>query len=544
MRWAICAVTLLALAFLLLRAGRAGLAGDYIDPVGRIGAQDESLYSNSAIHMAEEGNWLTPMFLGRYGLYKPPLEMCAAGLAVRILGISRLALRLPTALFAAFAVSLVFLWGAELRNPWIGACAAALVVSNHLWHVLCGMCITDGFLVAFTVAAMYCLYADPWLESKGWLWGFAGAVAGGILTKSVAGVLPLGMLGLYWLAAPRNHRPRFRRVVLAAALALALAAPWFLYQAAVHGRWFWAEHVQVEILAFGTGQPPQTSQENPALFYTMRLALLDPVLLSAAAIALPWFVKDVLRRSAPSVLLLCWMAPVAGSVLFWQYRNASYLLPLVPALAILGAAYGPLASARYARWTLVLLAVALAAKVSSPGAPWGLSFRGGSAFPSQRVLSDYCERGRGNELVLVDADEELYASVLPLPRVRYGFVGAAPPPGEYSLDFPYMGIMLNAEQFIHLSQWTPIFRRHLREWGLDSAAPIGSVVFAPTPKDLAEIVRAHPESDFSIPQRYRAAVAPAAQATHDVVTVAPDRFMLLSRQAVPRGDPARWSCRL
>src|SRR5690349_18958096 len=66
MRRALSAVALLALACLLLRSARVGLAGDYVDPVGRLTAQDEALYSHSAIRMATAGNWLTPMFMGRY----------------------------------------------------------------------------------------------------------------------------------------------------------------------------------------------------------------------------------------------------------------------------------------------------------------------------------------------------------------------------------------------------------------------------------------------------------------------------------------------
>ena len=83
MQRALCAVALLALACLLLRAARVGLAGDYVDPIGKITAQDEALYANSAIRMARQGNWLTPMFMGRLALYKPPLLMWAAGLSAR-----------------------------------------------------------------------------------------------------------------------------------------------------------------------------------------------------------------------------------------------------------------------------------------------------------------------------------------------------------------------------------------------------------------------------------------------------------------------------
>src|SRR5262245_44015743 len=87
MRRAFCAVALLALACLLPRAARVGLAGDYVDPIGRITAQDEALYSHSAIAMATQGDWLTPRFMDRLALYKPPMLIWAAAASIRALGI-------------------------------------------------------------------------------------------------------------------------------------------------------------------------------------------------------------------------------------------------------------------------------------------------------------------------------------------------------------------------------------------------------------------------------------------------------------------------
>src|SRR5262249_34263586 len=157
---------------LLLRAARIGLAGDYVDPVSRITAQDEALYSNTAIRMATHGEWLTPRFMGRFAFYKPPLLYWAAGASARLLGIARLPLRLPSALFAALAVGLIFLWAAEAQNWQAGAAAALLVMSNHLWVTLGGLCMTDALLVSFLVAAFYAMFTDPWLESRAALWGF------------------------------------------------------------------------------------------------------------------------------------------------------------------------------------------------------------------------------------------------------------------------------------------------------------------------------------------------------------------------------------
>ncbi|HLK63160.1 MAG TPA: glycosyltransferase family 39 protein [Bryobacteraceae bacterium] len=535
-------VALLALACLLLRSARVGLAGDYVDPISKVSAQDEALYAHGAIHIAREGNWLTPMFLGRYALYKPPLLMMAAGLSARILGISRVALRLPVALLASFGIGLVFLWVAELRSWQAGACAAMLLASNHLFHVLGGLCMTDGIVVACWIAAMYCLFSDPWLESKAALWGFAAAVAGAILTKSVAGVLPLGALGLYWLFAPRKEKPTFWRVCLAAALSLALAAPWFLYQGIVHTRWFWTEHVAIDILAFGAGAPPQTSQENQALFYLMRVPGVDPVLTAFALVALPGFFGELRRRSGAAWLLACWIGMVLLAILAFRYRNISYMLPMIPALAIVATGFGSYTTGRRAYWVLAFTVVVFAAKAAFPAAPWGLSFRSDTIQKVAPMLSDYCERRRAHELIVVDMADDLYASDLPLPKVRYCLVGVGVLGGRYEMPFDFMGIVMTAAQFNDPSRWTALFSQHLREWGMNSEEPLGTVITAASGDDLAEIIRAHPDSDFLVPERNRKAVEQAAQADHEIVEGA-DHFFVLSRREATLPSPP-WSCRL
>jgi len=540
MKRALFGVALVALVLLLARSARVGLAAGYLDPAGGIKAQDEALYASTAIHTAESGEWLTPVFMGRYALYKPPLLIWVSALSTRLLGVSRFSLRLPVAVLCALSVGLIFLWVAELGSLPAAVCAAALLVYSRLWCILGGTCMTDGLLVAFFTAAMYCLFSDPWLEQPWAVWGFAGSVAASILTKSVAGLLPLAVLGLYWLAAPRKQKPAFARVCGAAALALALAAPWFIYQFAVHGRWFWTEHFWIEILGFGAGRPPQTSQENRFLFYLLRLPLLDPVLTAIGLTALPALLSACRKRSMPATLLACWMAVVLASVFGWQYRNATYLLPLFPALAIAATVYGPFANMRPAWWMLPLAGAAIALKLIAPDAPWGIPYQPAHV-PVAPALSAYCERGRGNELIEVDPEDELYATALPLPAIRYAWQGAPPQGGLYSLDFSGMGIILTPDQFDHLDSWTPRFRPKLQEWGLNSGIAIGSVIFYSTPEQVAEMIRAHPQSDFFLPDKY---LPLAGQGdTHQVVPAGADHFFLLSRQSIGAGV-RKWTCRL
>ena len=547
-RWALCAVGLLVLACSLARSGGVGLAGDYIDPVGKIPAQDESFYAHSSIRMATRGDWSTPMFMGRYALYKPPLLIWLSGASARILGISRVALRLPIALACSLAACLVFLWVTELVSWQAGMCAVVLLVSNHLWHVLAATCMTDGLLMALYTVAVYCLFHDPRLESRAAFWGFTLAVAAAILTKSLAGFPPLAMLGLYWLAGPRKSRPRLVRICAAAAVALGIAAPWFVWQMAIHGRWFWTEHVRLEMLGRGVRYVQLSGggsggTRHAALFYLERAVRMDPVLVAFALAAVPGFVRALRKHAAPAMILLCWLAIPAASLLAWQHQSVTYLLPLLPALAVAAGTYGPIANPRYSAILLKCAVVAFCVKVAWGGEPWGVSFRQAPVQKTPPLLSDYCARARGNELIFVDGDDDFYGSALPLAKLRYGMIAATASSGQYGMPFAPLGIIMPASQFNDLDRWEPYYRGRLREWGLYSSEPVGTMILAASPEELAGMIRAHPQSDFLVRASLREKIQAAADAGH--ITVAESGYLLLlARNALPRTAPPQWSCRL
>jgi hypothetical protein len=444
---------------------------------------------------------------------------------VKLFGARPFALRLPVVLMAAFAVALVFLWGAEAGGIVAGICAALLVLGNHLFHTLSTLCMTDGLVVAFTAGAIYAIYSDPWLETRPALWGFAGATAAAILTKGIAGLFPIGVLALYSACARPKERPSVRRAAIACGLALALAAPWFLYQLLAHPRWFWTEHVAVEILGYGAGTPPQTSRENPVTFYLLRLAMTDPILFSAIVVAVPAFARALRGRAVGPVLLGCWLALTAAATLVWQYRNASYLLAMIPPLALMGACYGPFAERRHASWMLGMICVGLVMKAALPDAPWGLKYRAGTVQPLAPALSRYAESGRGRQLIVVDVVDDLLATTLPVPALRYAVVGAPPASGPYAMPFSDMGIVVTTAQYKNLEALRPGFRARLREWDADSDAGLASLIRAESPDDLGRLVRSSPREDFLVPERYRQVMRDSG---HVEAPAAPGYFFLLA----------------
>jgi hypothetical protein len=51
-------------------------------------------------------------------------------------------------------------------------------------------------------------------------------------------------------------------------------------------------------------------------------------------------------------------------------------------------------------------------KASFPDAPWGLSFPSRSPTGVSDTLTSYCADARGNDLYVIDVNDEFYAAVL------------------------------------------------------------------------------------------------------------------------------------
>jgi hypothetical protein len=302
----------------------------------------------------------------------------------------------------------------------------------------------DSLLTFEIVAAIFILSRDGGLRSQAALWSFGFTCGAAIMTKGIAGSLPLLILAFI---AP----VRLAQVIGIAAL---FAAPWHIYQSVGHPRWFWAEYFRTEIFSWGLASPEQTTNEGHLGFYAKRLFLLDPVLPAAAAVAVfKWRPK----------LPLVWLLVIFISVIAFQYRNAAYLLPAYAAMAILAGGAIP----QRARALALASAVTLfGIKVAAPKQPWGLPFAPEYVNPSYAALDRYAALQRGNDLILIEPTVLFRlsaASACPL-FVR----GLEPDPSEAPLDFEYLGIVMSAADFNQFPKVLPIFEQRLREFDLPS----------------------------------------------------------------------------
>lgn len=532
------AIFLVAAAVLAWGIDTAGIAAPYSDPVARIRAQDEAFYVNSAIRMTEDGDWLSPKVMGRLFLFKPPLVMWMAAACVRLLGLSLFAVRLPSLILGAAGIAVAFLWAARARSIGAGCLAAVALLSSPLWQSLSRLCYTDVPGSVFALLALFVVALDPpmRLRRTAICAGIFGAAS--ILSKSVAGLIPFATLGLYWVLMPRERRPRFTALVIAGATAVAVLAPWHVYQIIVHPKWFYADYVEVQLLGIGLTAARNGIFDRPALFYLERLIRLNPLPLALALLGAAGAIRVIRERSEPvTVLALCQAAVTVLALGAFQAKNLPYLVFLLPPLCIAGAACAP-------RWierrpwmsamAVLLSTVALARTVPVEAAP---------PVNGARAMRAYHAMRRDTDLIACSPDDEFYGTLIPIRRVRYCFVDPSGAVGRIVPHYPPLGIVLTGGQFLQLPELLPGYRARLAEWGLHSTETVGTSITIPAPAALSRILRERPDLDAYLPAEWTDVVEAAAP-THEVRPFSRDRVFLISRTAKSSRPvqplPARW----
>lgn len=535
-------VAVIALALLGFGMERASVGTAYSDPFSKLRAQDECSYANSALSLAHRGGWLTPKVLGRYLLFKPPLLLWLTGFSLKIFGQSLWALRLP-ALAAAVCITLiVFWWMRRERSTLIACAAAALFLANPLMHIFARLCYTDMLVLASISGALAFLYADPSLSGWRSRWGFGASVAAGVMSKSVAGLLPLFILLLFWILVKRFSLSRF---ALVTSIAAALIAPWHIYQFVVHRQWFWADYVQIQLLGFGI-QPPASSSESQAVFYFKRLFLSDPVLAILLLTALPFLISALRGRSQVlPALLAAWFAIATGALLLFRFQNLPYAILLIPPACLIAAAYSPVFSGPRVKWGVLALCAIFVVKSSQPGKIWGLSFGAVEPIPAVAAIRSYYGLGRSNELILADTDDYFYASTLPLPHIRYYFRVQDDILAKFIPHYVHLGIMLTEAEFERLPELESTYAARLRDWGLNSTEPIGTAILGSSDDALVRLVKARPGSDYyvTMPELQLLERDESIRRTHSVRELPYGRAFLLADSAGARPVtplPARW----
>jgi 4-amino-4-deoxy-L-arabinose transferase-like glycosyltransferase len=301
---------------------------------------DEGRNAAIAWGMATSGDYLLPRLNGLPYLDKPALFFAAEGLAMRLLGASELAARLPSLLAAWATVALTAWFAGSLfgrRSAWIAGTACA---TAPLTLAMARTAIFDSTLSFFLVLALIAFYraveaADPAVGSR-WSALAWAAMAGGVLTKGpVALAVPL------LVAVPYALWRRRGRVVWHPAgwgLHLLLVLPWVLaVEARVPGFLRYAL-VTETWHRLTTNELQRTGP--PWYFLPCLVVGCSPwIVLVAVGARARWRAAEegAARHTFALIYLALWIALPLVFFSLSQSKRPQYILPLVPAVALLAA---------------------------------------------------------------------------------------------------------------------------------------------------------------------------------------------------------------
>ncbi|HEY6369973.1 MAG TPA: glycosyltransferase family 39 protein [Candidatus Sulfotelmatobacter sp.] len=313
---------------------------------GLIGA-DEPRYAQVAREMLERHNWITPVLGGRAWLEKPPLYYWQAMLAYSVFGVSDVAARLPGGIDATLLVVAVYLFfrrfrrGVEVDAALITASCAGMIGYAHAASM-------DMALAATFSMGMLAWWA--WRESgkRICLALFYACMALGMLAKGpVAPFLAAAIIVVFAVWA-RELRLLGKTLWLPGALLFcAIALPWYVAVQMRNPQFFREFILQHNLARFSSDL---YHHRQPVWYYlpVTALAFVPWTVFVIAAVVESvriWWAERKNLAAGPDlelqfrVFVCCWLFVPIVFFSVSQSKLPGYILPAIPAGAMLLAAY-------------------------------------------------------------------------------------------------------------------------------------------------------------------------------------------------------------
>ena len=367
---------------------------------------DEGRYAEIAREMVSSGDWITPRYNAVKYFEKPPLHLWLSAAAYTAFGVGEWQARLGGALVSLLG-SLAIAWSAR---RWFGSRAAcivaAIVLSAPAWNFGAHFNSLDTTVAGFLACALaaFLLALAPGSSTAArhrWLMACWAAMALATMTKGLIGVvLPALALGSYCLLSGQWRLLTRLDWLRGASLFLAIAAPWFIvvslrnpefahfffihehlqrYTSTIHSRegapWYFLPIIVAGLLPWTTLTPwtkywrgrkvwPWSSTRSSARAAAWKTSrgwrgteacgqdtIAGP---QAGDHADPLQAAHQLR---PLLLAACWAISILGFFSLSSSKLPGYILPVLPALALIAGVIIARNGLWGWRWQLPLLAL-------------------------------------------------------------------------------------------------------------------------------------------------------------------------------------------
>jgi 4-amino-4-deoxy-L-arabinose transferase-like glycosyltransferase len=386
---------------------------------------DEATYAQVAHEALHSHRIFDLTWNGAPYVKKPPLLFWMVAGSFRLLGESELSARLPSVLAGVGTLVLLYLLALPVIGE-LGGLLAAIIPLGFYFFVARGgrECATDAPLIFFSTFAIYALAHGP--RKRLWL-TLSGAACGlAIISKGLAGLLPLIVAGGAFLVIPGFSEVGLSGLIWMAAGAAVTAGPWCIYEALFNYPAFLANFVGYETLRRVTShlEDDQLGADFALVTFGTEIRHLWPLLLPLAALAIGGLrngLSTVLSRIPSTIWLwVLWLAVTLAAACAVQTRLPWYILPALIPTALLAAAIPVYAlregRLRHASGVLALAALALIA-IHAPQRWRTINH----AAEHQRAMSmpSYMLAMKARAANLADPGGELFFAGAPLPTLVY-----------------------------------------------------------------------------------------------------------------------------
>jgi 4-amino-4-deoxy-L-arabinose transferase-like glycosyltransferase len=404
---------------------------------------DEATYAEVVHEAVASHSFLDFTWNGQPYLKKPPLLFWSMMASFKAFGEREWSARLPSVIFGIGTLLLMYLAAAAVAGRLAGFCAGVIPLGFYFFVARGGReCATDAPLVFFSTLAIYALAR----ARHDWRWiTLTGAACGlAILSKGLAGVIPLGTALICLLWMPAFASAGAWTLLTLFGMTAAVAAPWFIHQAVFNLPLLWSSFVKQETLArIATHLEDQPRSRGYTLWtFGCEIAHLWPLLLPLTGLMVADLRRGVFRmvRELPPAIEIwsVWLILALGAACAVQTKLGWYVLPALLPVAlfggvILGAAIMRRGPARL--YCLPLGAIALAIVIAQAPAQSALIEQ---VFQAQRDASrpSYILGIEARDRAPYEGGQSLFFGGVPLPTLVYysGLPCYFQPPGGPELE--------------------------------------------------------------------------------------------------------------
>ncbi len=305
-----------------------------IDSLKILRPDDESLYVQIAREMFARHDIWAPIWCGEYAFYKPPFVYWLIMLGFTAFGSSFLAARIPIVTVSIATIFLTYCLGRELHSRKAGLLAAAMTATSLGFVIYGKIAMMDIPLTFLITLAVFFFQRAVKEQSTPYVYLFCLASGLSTLVKGPISLVIILLFALSYVIITKEAAFFLRLSLLPAWLFLALLAglwPIALYCKGLYQQWFDFFIIRENFGKFSDLHYPGFLMIQSFLIY---LFPWSPLLVASLWI----LVKKKLYRNKAILLFLLWMLAVLVVHLFPATKLKHYVIPAIPAGALLIAA--------------------------------------------------------------------------------------------------------------------------------------------------------------------------------------------------------------